>query len=78
MFKVWPGKFNTAAINAWFTKHAETPSAGSGWRYARMDSARGNLGSAVTGNWTGSAAQMQAKTSGLAHLILGSAEYQFL
>jgi uncharacterized protein (DUF1800 family) len=33
---------------------------------------------AVTGSWTGSAPQMQAKTSGLAHLILGSAEYQFL
>jgi hypothetical protein len=33
---------------------------------------------AVTGNWTGSTAQMQSKTSGLAHLILGSAEYQFL
>jgi len=33
---------------------------------------------AITGSWTGSAAQMQAKTSGLAHLILGSAEYQFL
>jgi uncharacterized protein (DUF1800 family) len=28
--------------------------------------------------WTGSAAQLQAKASGLAHLILGSAEYQFL
>ena len=33
---------------------------------------------AVTGTWTGSTAQMQAKASGLAHLILGSAEYQFL
>ena len=29
-------------------------------------------------SWTGSAAQLQAKSSGLAHLILGSAEYQFL
>jgi uncharacterized protein (DUF1800 family) len=28
--------------------------------------------------WTGSPAQLQTKTSGLAHLILGSAEYQFL
>jgi hypothetical protein len=28
--------------------------------------------------WTGSGAQLQAKASGLAHLILGSAEYQFL
>jgi uncharacterized protein (DUF1800 family) len=28
--------------------------------------------------WTGSDAQLQAKASGLAHLILGSAEYQFL
>jgi uncharacterized protein (DUF1800 family) len=27
--------------------------------------------------WTGSAAQLQAKAPGLAHLILGSAEYQF-
>ena len=27
--------------------------------------------------WSGSAAQLQAKTSGLAHLILGSPEYQF-
>jgi uncharacterized protein (DUF1800 family) len=34
--------------------------------------------SAVTGKWTGSAAQLQTKGSGLAHLILGSAEYQFL
>ena len=33
--------------------------------------------SAVT-TWTGSDAQLQAKTPGLAHLILGSAEYQFL
>jgi uncharacterized protein (DUF1800 family) len=33
---------------------------------------------AVTGAWTGSTAQMRAKTSGLAHLIVGSAEYQFL
>ena len=28
--------------------------------------------------WTGSDVQMQTKASGLAHLILGSAEYQFL
>jgi hypothetical protein len=28
--------------------------------------------------WTGSDAQLQTKASGLAHLILGSAEYQFL
>jgi uncharacterized protein (DUF1800 family) len=28
--------------------------------------------------WTGSDAQMQTKASGLAHLILGSAEYQFV
>jgi hypothetical protein len=28
--------------------------------------------------WTGSTAQLQAKAPGLAHLILGSAEYQFL
>ena len=28
--------------------------------------------------WTGSDAQLQIKASGLAHLILGSAEYQFL
>jgi hypothetical protein len=28
--------------------------------------------------WTGSDAQMQTKASGLAHLILGSAEYQFI
>jgi uncharacterized protein (DUF1800 family) len=28
--------------------------------------------------WTGSPAQLQAKAPGLAHLILGSAEYQFL
>jgi uncharacterized protein (DUF1800 family) len=30
------------------------------------------------GAWTGSDAQLQTKASGLAHLILGSAEYQFL
>jgi uncharacterized protein (DUF1800 family) len=30
------------------------------------------------GAWTGSDAQMQTKASGLAHLILGSAEYQFI
>lgn len=30
------------------------------------------------GAWTGSAAQVQSKAAGLAHLILGSAEYQFL
>jgi uncharacterized protein (DUF1800 family) len=29
-------------------------------------------------SWTGSDAQMQTKASGLAHLILGSAEYQFI
>jgi hypothetical protein len=28
--------------------------------------------------WTGSDAQLQTKASGLAHLILGSAEYQFV
>jgi hypothetical protein len=28
--------------------------------------------------WTGSDTQMQTKASGLAHLILGSAEYQFV
>jgi hypothetical protein len=28
--------------------------------------------------WTGSDAQLQAKSSGLAHLILGSPEYQFV
>jgi len=33
--------------------------------------------SAVT-TWTGSTAQLQVKAPGLAHLILGSAEYQFL
>ncbi len=33
--------------------------------------------SAVT-SWTGSDAQLQAKAPGLAHLILGSAEYQFV
>jgi uncharacterized protein (DUF1800 family) len=33
-------------------------------------------GAGVT--WTGSTAQLQAKASGLAHLILGSAEYQFM
>jgi len=32
---------------------------------------------AVT-SWTGSDAQLQAKAPGLAHLILGSAEYQFV
>jgi len=31
-----------------------------------------------TGTWTGSDAQLQTRASGLAHLILGSAEYQFV
>jgi len=31
---------------------------------------------AAGGAWTGSAAQLQAKTSGLAHLIVGSPAYQ--
>ena len=30
------------------------------------------------GAWTGSDAQLQTKSSGLAHLILGSPEYQFV
>jgi activator of HSP90 ATPase len=30
------------------------------------------------GAWTGSATQLQSKTSGLAHLILGSADYQVI
>lgn len=50
VFKVWPGKFNTAAINAWWLKH---PATGVGWRYARMDTARGNTGVAIPGNWMG-------------------------
>jgi len=33
---------------------------------------------AGSASWTGSTAQMQMKASGLAHLILGSAEYQFV
>ena len=33
---------------------------------------------AASAAWTGSDTQMQTKASGLAHLILGSAEYQFL
>jgi len=36
------------------------------------------LAYAGTGTWTGSDAQMQARASGLAHVILGSAEYQFV
>ena len=36
------------------------------------------LGYAGTGTWTGSDTQLQTKASGLAHLILGSAEYQFV
>jgi hypothetical protein len=31
---------------------------------------------AAGGPWTGSDAQLQAKASGLAHLIVGSPEYQ--
>jgi uncharacterized protein (DUF1800 family) len=31
-----------------------------------------------TGTWTGSDTQLQTRASGLAHLILGSAEYQFV
>jgi uncharacterized protein (DUF1800 family) len=33
---------------------------------------------AGTGAWTGSTTQLQTRASGLAHLILGSAEYQFV
>jgi uncharacterized protein (DUF1800 family) len=33
---------------------------------------------AGSASWTGSTTQMQTKASGLAHLILGSAEYQFV
>jgi len=36
------------------------------------------LGYTSTGAWTGSDTQMQTRASGLAHLILGSAEYQFV
>ena len=36
------------------------------------------LAYASSAAWTGSDAQMQTKASGLAHLILGSAEYQFV
>jgi len=36
------------------------------------------LSYASSAAWTGSDAQMQTKASGLAHLILSSAEYQFL
>ncbi len=36
------------------------------------------LAYASSAAWTGSDAQVQAKASGLAHLILGSAEYQFV
>jgi len=32
----------------------------------------------ATGPWTGSAAQLQAKVPGLAHLVAGSPEYQLL
>src|SRR5262249_39640220 len=32
----------------------------------------------ATGPWTASDAQLQAKAPGLAHLIAGSAEYQFV
>jgi hypothetical protein len=31
-----------------------------------------------TGAWSGSDAQLQTRASGLAHLIVGSAEYQFV
>jgi hypothetical protein len=31
-----------------------------------------------TGTWTGSDTQLQTRASGLAHLILGSAEYQLV
>ena len=37
-----------------------------------------NIYAASNGAWTGSSSQLQAKTSGLAHLILGSPEYQFV
>jgi len=30
----------------------------------------------ATGAWTGSSAQVQAKTAGLVHLVAGSPEYQ--
>ncbi len=37
-----------------------------------------NAYAAAGGAWTGSDAQLQSKASGLAHLILGSPEYQFV
>jgi uncharacterized protein (DUF1800 family) len=46
---------------------------------AATDSMLGDLDAyASSAPWTGSATQMQTKASGLAHLILGSAEYQFV
>ena len=46
---------------------------------AATDSMLGDLDAyAGSAPWTGSATQMQTKASGLAHLILGSAEYQFV
>jgi len=31
----------------------------------------------MTGAWTGTDAQLQAKSSGMVHLLVGSPEYQF-
>ena len=66
-------------------EHAkQSPQALVGFVLSRMTPAAsgsmlGDLTSyASSAAWTGSDTQMQTKASGLAHLILGSAEYQFV
>jgi uncharacterized protein (DUF1800 family) len=61
----------TAVVNYMLTRL--TPSDVSGAVYNDLLT----YASAVA-SWTGSDAQLQAKASGLAHLVLGSAEYQFV
>lgn len=76
-------KFNLATAAA---PHAKTADAVLSWVLTSMRSAP--LDDAVvselatyltaTGPWTGNAAQLQTKVSGLVHLVAGTAEYQFV
>jgi len=72
-------RLGTAAAGA-----AASPQALLDFMLAKMTPADANgmnadlLGYTGTGTWTGSNTQLQTRASGLAHLILGSAGYQFV
>ena len=57
---------------AWALDRMTTPSFDTGSYNALLDYARAG------GGWTGSEAQLATKTSGVAHLIVGSGEYQLV